>query len=774
MAARSRRKTRRRKTRAKSNTSRGWLRWILLPAVALCLGLMLYSLYLDQVVQVRFEGKRWSLPARVYARPLELYVGLAMRPETLKRELDTLGYERSRHPNRPGSYSYHKSRFLIRTRGFRFHDGREASRYLELKFADGRLETLRPAGGGEALDLLRLDPVLIDTIYPAHHEDRILVKRAEIPELLVRALLAVEDRDFLRHHGVNPLAIARALWRNLMAGRVVQGGSTLTQQLVKNFYLSSERSLLRKFNEAIMALALDRRYSKDAILEAYANEIYLGQDGKRSIHGFGLASRFYFNRDLHQLDLPRTALLIGMIKGPSYYNPRRHPKRAKKRRNLVLDLMAGEGVISKAEAERAKAASLGLGSKGGVPAGRYPAFMQLVRKQLQRDYQAADLNTEGLSIFTTLDPRLQSLSRQSVQRRLRLMEKSAKSKHLQAAVVVASADSGEVLALVGDRKAGYSGFNRALDAVRPIGSLVKPLVYLQALESGGYTPISLLRDEAVKLKGAKGQTWQPRNFDGKTHGRVPMFSALARSYNLASVNLGMELGLERVIRGLKRLGVERDMHPLPSLLLGSLSMTPLEVTQVYQGLAAAGFRAPLRAVRAVIDARGQRLKRYPLAVRQVADPTAVYQLGWMMQQVISQGTGGGLKSLLPPGLSLAGKTGTTNDYRDSWFAGYSADKLAVVWVGRDDNAPSGLTGASGAMRVWGDIMADGDSRSLQLAPPADIRLTWIDPAGGLLADQHCPGALQVPLVAGTEPSKKAACAGGGEDPVSNFFQRFFD
>ncbi len=752
---------------------RRWLRWLLLPVLALCLLGALYTLYLDQVVRVRFEGKRWSLPARVYARPLELFAGLRLDTGALQRELEILGYDRSRHPDRPGSYSYYKQRFLLRTRAFRFHDGQEASHYLELRFAAGRLKSLKQAAGGKNVDLVRLDPALIANIYPSHNEDRILVRRKGLPEMLVNTLLAVEDRDFLSHYGVSPLAILRALWSNLRAGRVVQGGSTLTQQLVKNFYLSSERSLLRKFNEALMALSLEYRYSKDAILEAYANEIYLGQDGRRAIHGFGLASRFYFNRSLAQLDLPRMALLVGMIKGPSYYNPRSHPERAKQRRNLVLDVLAQQGVITQVEVEHAKQAPLGVGQKGGGPAGRYPAFMQLVRKQLQRDYREEDLNSEGLSVFTTLDPRIQGLARRSINKRLQQMEKSPRSDKLQTAVVVAAADSGEVLALVGGRKAGYSGFNRALEAVRPIGSLIKPLYYLQALGSGRYTPVSQLRDRPITLKGRDGRPWTPGNFDGKSHGQVPMYQALMHSYNLASVDLGLELGLGRVVDGLRKLGVQREMRPLPSLLLGSLSMTPLEVTQVYQVLAAGGFRAPLRAVREVMDTRGKTLKRYPLAVRQVAEPAAVFQLGWMLEQVVVQGTGRGLKAQLPPGLTLAGKTGTTNDYRDSWFAGFSGDKVAAVWVGRDDNRPAGLTGASGAMQVWGDIMGKSDSRSLQSVPPEDVFMTWIDPASGHLADADCPGALQVPLLRGTQPVQQADCMRRG-DPVSNFFQRFFE
>lgn len=749
------------------------LRWLLLSLVGLTLAGVLYGIYLDQVVRVRFEGKRWSLPARVYARPMELYTGLRLKPATLRAELERLGYARVRHPDRPGAYSSYKGRFLIRSREFLFWDGVEPSRYLEVRFGQGRVLSLNQAATGAAVPLARLDAALIDSIYPAHREDRVLVKREQLPQRLVQTLLAVEDRQFYAHHGLDPWAILRALWSNLRAGRVVQGGSTLTQQLVKNFYLSNERSLRRKLNEAAMSLLLDVRYSKDAILEAYVNEIYLGQEGNRAIHGFGLASRFYFNRPLNELDLPRIALLVGMIKGPSYYNPRRHPQRARKRRDLVLDVLVDQGVIGTQQAKQAKAQGLNVTKKGARPAGRYPAFMQLVRRQLQRDYRAEDLSSEGLSIFTTLDPLIQRSSEQAVAKRLPQLEKSARSSQLEAAVVVAGVDNGEVLALVGGRRSGYSGFNRALEAVRPVGSLVKPLVYLEALDRPKrYQPVTLLRDEAVRLKGAGGRPWRPKNFDGKTHGQVPLFQALARSYNLATVNLGMDLGLDKVMRRLRKLGLERDVQALPSLLLGSLSLSPLELAQLYQPLAAGGFRTPLRAVLDVLNANGRPLNRYPLEVRQVANSKSVYLLDWSMQQVVQQGTGRKLGKILPTGLRVAGKTGTTNDFRDSWFAGFSGDKVAVVWVGRDDNRPAGLTGAGGALPIWGDIIGGTGSLSRDDSVPDGVQLHWVEPVSGRLVDAQCAGALRVPFIRGSEPRQRADCMAGDED-TSGFFQRFF-
>ncbi|MCB2261556.1 MAG: transglycosylase domain-containing protein [Candidatus Thiosymbion ectosymbiont of Robbea hypermnestra] len=343
-------------------------RWVLLLLVAAGLAGVVYGVYLDGAVRTKFEGKRWALPARVFARPLELYVGRPLSVETLVGELGRLGYRRVRSPNHAGTYARQGGHFLVHTRPFRFWDGSEPERVVALRLQDGRVTRLADADGAE-LALVRLDAVLIASIYPTHNEDRVLIRGAELPRLLVRTLLAVEDRSFFEHRGVDPWAIARALWRNLRAGGVVQGGSTLTQQLVKNFYLTDERTLARKLNEAAMALLLELHYGKAEILEAYANEIFLGQDGKRAIHGFGLASRFYFNRALDELGIAETALLVALIKGPSFYHPRRYPERARQRRNLIVDVLREQGVIDATQAAAAKRAPLGVSDQGGRATG---------------------------------------------------------------------------------------------------------------------------------------------------------------------------------------------------------------------------------------------------------------------------------------------------------------------------------------------------------------------------------------------------------------------
>ncbi|MBN2885291.1 MAG: penicillin-binding protein 1B [Chromatiaceae bacterium] len=693
---------------------------------ALALGF--YMVHLDRVVRGKFEGQRWALPARVWARPLELYAERRLSAAQFEAELRRLHYRALPDPQSPGTYRREGETFQVHTRAFRFWDGAEPARALRLRFAGERLVSLEDAAGGPAPALVRLDAMLIASIYPTHNEDRILVRRTELPELLVRTLFAVEDRSFERHIGVDPRGIARAAYANFVAGGVVEGASTLTQQLVKNFYLSADRTLERKLKEALMAILLERRYTKDEILEAYANEIYLGQDGSRAIHGFGLASRFYFNRSLDELGIPETALLVGLIQAPSSLDPRRRPASALRRRNLVLDVMARDGVITPAAAEQAKSAPLGVVEGGGRPAGDYPGFITLVRRQLQRDYRDEDLRSEGLNIFTTLDPLVQERVEASLPAQLAQLEKARgmRAETLEAAAVVTSVAQGEVLALAPGRDPGYAGFNRALDSVRSIGSLIKPVIYLSALaHPERYSLTTPIPDEAVSIPDGSGRRWEPKNYDRREHGPIALQDALARSLNLATVNLGLDLGLEEVAGNLRALGAQRGIRVVPAMLLGAVSLSPLEVAQIYQSIAAGGYRSPLRAIREVVDAEGRPLNRYPLAVERVVDPRAAYLTAWAMRRVVTQGTAAWLGGQLPEGLSLAGKTGTTDELRDSWFAGFSGDKVAVVWVGRDDYKPMGLTGSSGALRLWGDIMLNLEQEPLASFVPDGLIMAEI-------------------------------------------------
>lgn len=739
-----------------------WRRWLLLGGVSLLLATILYTLYLDRIVQARFEGQRWAIPAAVYGRPLALYPGARMTGEQLRGVLDGLGYRRLKHPDQPGSYSAYRGRILLRTRPFQFPDIARGSDYLEVVLGEQGIETLKRAGSGDPIGHYRLEPRLIGSLTSAHGEDRILLRRSDLPDPLVSGLIAVEDHNFERHFGIDPLAIGRALVANIRATRVVQGGSTLTQQLVKNFFLTSERTLWRKFNEVLMALILEWRYSKDEILEAYANEIYLGQAGGKAVHGFALASHFYFNRPLQELDLSRTALLIALVRGPSAYDPRHNPELALKRRNLVLDLMGERGVIDRDAAQRAKSLSLGT-EAGSLQASGTPAFMDLVRRQLQRDYREEDLNREGLRIFSTLEPWAQQQAEAVLSQRLAVLEQARKLAKgvLQGALTLVEVETGEVTALVGDRNPRFAGFNRALDAVRPVGSLIKPAVYLSALsQPKRFNLMSTLTDKSIRLRGANGEIWAPSNYDNQEHGSVSLQQGLVKSLNLATVRLGLEVGLQPVISNLRALGIQRPLDAYPSILLGAVALSPLEMTQMYQTLANGGYQATLKAIREVTDASGRQLSRYPLAIKPAVDTRAVYLLRHALQEVTRSGTAQALRWLLPPGGQVAGKTGTTDKLRDSWFAGFDRQRVGVVWVGRDDNGPMGLTGSAGAMRIWADLMDRVGVTPLEKRPPMGVELVAIDPKTGLLGE-GCEGARPTPFFKGSEPDRTAPCARRG-------------
>ncbi len=644
--------------------------------------------------------------------------------------------------------------FEVMTRDFAFWDGAEPARKVRLTFAGDILVDVVSLDGQEAPGLLRLDPPEIAGIYPSRYEDRILLNGKELPPALVDALLAVEDRSFFEHAGINPKGIFRAMVVNLRAGRTVQGGSTVTQQLVKNLFLSNERSVKRKVNEILMAILIDARYGKDDILEAYSNAIYLGQDGSRAIHGFGLASQFFFGKALEDLDLHQIALLVGMIQGPSLYDPRKHPDNALERRALVLNVMVEQNLISAEDAAIAKAMPLDVTPKAASGITAYPAFLELVQRQLRQYYKSEDLVSEGLRVFTTLDPRVQATVENTLANSLPPLEKNQpKARPLQGAAVVADTQTGQVLAMVGDREPKTIGFNRALDAKRLAGSLIKPVTYLTALEQPDrYTLMTLLNDSPLVYTSG-GQRWTPGNYDKRYHGRVTLRDALARSYNIPAVRVGLDVDVIKVVEMLHRLGFERELKPYPSLLLGALEASPFEIAQVYATIASGGFRIPLRAIREVTNTGGQSLQHYAMDVVKAVEPGPAYLITNAMQQVVKAGTASAMKSKLSPDLNIAGKTGTTDDYRDSWFAGFSGDRLTVVWLGRDDNKPTGLSGASGALRVWMDLMAGLKLEPLDAPPPSDIEEIWVEPHGGLRVSEGCRRGQPVPFW--SVPDRKA-------------------
>lgn len=778
----SNRKSPRRSSPSQSSpTDSRWRRWRWRVLQACLLGLAVlvaWMFYLNAVVRERFEGQRFTIPARVYSEAQELYAGAPLSADQAQVLLEQLGYRSSERIDQPGRYQRSGQTLRVHTRGFNFWDEVEPARILVLDFSADSLQSVRDVSNQSVL-LARLDPLFIGQIYPGNREDRLLMPLQVMPPTLVAGLIVVEDRHFFEHHGVSITGIARALWANLTSGSIAQGGSTLTQQLVKNLYLSPEQTLWRKGNEALMALLMEWHYDKATILEAYLNEVYIGQQGQRSVNGFGLGAQFFFGTPLPALDLHQQALLVGLIKGPSYYNPRRNPERALERRNLVLRLWYENGIIEQPDYQQAISQPLDISTAPGQAS--YPAFMDLVRRQLAEGYRKEDLLAEGLTVFTTLNPLAQNGLEQAVERRLPAIESAAgPGESLETAALVTRPSTGDVLAMLGGRRPEVAGFNRALDARRPVGSLMKPAVYLAALEQG-YTLATPVSDAEVTVSGADGKLWQPRNYDKQSHASPLLIDALANSYNQATARLGMEVGLANVFDVIDRLGIDETPPPVPAVMLGAHGLSPYQVAQFYQTISGNGFYTPLNAIRAVVHPQQGVLQRFDLSVEQRFDPEQVFLLQDALHQVTLTGTARSLQWRLPQNWWLAGKTGTTDDNRDAWFAGYSGDRQAVVWVGRDNNAPTALTGSSGALPIWAELMAELAPLQERRGQPARVEYLPVNQTGAVVP-ARCEGARLLPFIKGTEPESQRRCnaEGPGTDPNApaeekpSIWQRLFN
>jgi penicillin-binding protein 1B len=735
--------------------------WRTLRTAALAVALLAagFTLYLDIRVRSEFEGRRFALPARIYARPLELHAGLRISPASIAEELRLAGYREAPREGESGWFARHGDGVEIALRPFVFWDGPQPGQRVRVAFESGAVASVQD-GQGRELPLVRLEPVPIGGIYPAGNEDRVLVRLNEVPKHLVQALLATEDRNFFFHHGFDLRGIARAAV-SYVRGNGLQGGSTVTQQLVKNFFLSPERTLRRKVTEFFMAVLLELHYDKNEILETYLNEIYLGQDRDRAIHGVGLASLHYFGKTVEHLTLAESALLVAMVKGPAVYDPYRHPQRALERRNRVLREARDQGYATNEEYAAARVSGLGVKPKSSLGTSPHPAFLDLVHRQLRRDYDETDLRSEGLRVFTTLDPRVQAAAERVLERRLAQYDRDKRfgPPGLEGAIIVTDSQTGEVQALVGGRDARFRGFNRVLDAARPVGSLLKPVIYLTALaEPSRYTLVTPIDDGPFVWKSRGAPDWEPQNYDRVFHGTVQLRTALAQSYNAATARLGTEIGVERVLATAKRLGIERRLKPFAATLLGAVELSPLEVAQMYQTIASAGFRAPLRSIREVTTQDGRPLKPYSLEVEQAIPAVPTYLLTVAMQGIVREGTAQSLANWLPPESAVAGKTGTTDEQRDAWFAGFTGDRLAVVWVGYDDNRAARLSGAATALPIWGELMSGLGPEPLTPPRPDGIEPVLIDSETGLRADVFCPGALELPFAQGSAPMERAPCA----------------
>jgi penicillin-binding protein 1B len=729
-----------------------------------------YVIYVDAQVKQRFEGSKWQVPAQIFARPLTLHVKQEITIDEVNDELALLGYRKVPAALDTGEYQIYANQLRIKRRAFHFPIDSESGSFeperdIRITWQGARVEKIEYLLGKGAkptakkVALTRLEPWLVSRLVSGLDEDRMLVSNGDIPELLQKALVIVEDRDFYKHHGIAPTSIVRAFFANAVAGRAVQGGSTLTQQLAKNFFLTQERSYIRKAKEAVMAVVIDARYSKQEIINAYINEVFLGQNGAVAVHGFGLASHFYFDKPLGELSVPEIATLVGLVKGPSYYSPSRQPARAQERRNIVLRLLFEANEIESNEYAAFVASPLKTASSESLASGKHPAFMDKVRDELDMLVMSRSERVSGVKVYTTLDINVQRRAEAALKEKVQNIGKKRKQPSLEAAMVVSDVKTGGIRAIVGGKNTSFSGFNRALNAYRPIGSLVKPAVYLSALEDPeNYNLATMLEDTPVKMKSTGGKFWEPLNADKKFRGKVSLIEALTKSYNVPSVKLGMAIGLDEVAYTLNRLGIEKDITLVPALTLGAIDLSPLQVNQMYQTIANNGVLNKLHSLTAVSSYEDELIYIRDVESEIRADESATYLINYALHKVTLEGTASAVRHAFP-NVNMAGKTGTTNDYRDSWFAGFDRNLVTSVWMGADDNVPINLSGASGAMQVFIAFQQKQSPKNLSRRFPEGLGIAHFDAKSGALSAPGCGEILSVPAILSALPISTETCNG---------------
>jgi len=717
------------------------------------------------IVERRLKSERWMVPSRLYTRPMALRPGLVLAPETLVKILNGLKYEQKSHvPPAPGEFVVREGVIVLTPRP----NPDAAGEPVAVTFEKDRLKEMRGLATKKPYPRQVLEPALITYLFDESREKRRFVSYQELPDHLIKAVLAIEDRRFFSHPGLDPFRIVGAAIRNIRAESFIQGGSTITQQLVKNFFLTPERTFKRKAQEALLAFVLERRADKKDILELYLNEIYLGQIGSFSINGVGEAARMYFHKDVGNLSLVESALLAGMIQSPNPYNPYRHQKRALDRRNQVLRSMREAEFIEPATAEAAMAQPLRV-EPPTLDSAEAPYFVDLVKSQLSERYDSKDLTTQNLSIHTSLDLHLQGLAQAALSSGLERVQGMLKKKDrekgpVQGCLIVIEPRSGAIVALVGGRSYGSSQYNRVTQARRQPGSTFKPFVYLTAFEAvfddpalPPITPATVVED-APAVFFYEDKEYIPQNYEDKFLGYVTLRAALANSLNVATVKVAEMVGYDRVADlWTRKLGLGDSIKGYPAVALGSFEATPMEIATAYNVLANGGLKVDPVAVLRVTDEKGQTLEqhRQPAPLRVVHEESA-FLVTHMLRSAINEGTAGSVRG---QGFKLdaAGKTGTTNDMRDAWFAGYTPDLLCVVWVGFDDNTPINLPGSRAALPIWIDFMKNalaGQKDHPFTVPAENVVFVEIDKQTGLLAGPSCPKVFNEAFIAGTEPRER--------------------
>lgn len=700
-----------------------------------------YGGYLDWQIRSKMDGQIWHLPAEVYSRLESVKIADNLTFDEVIQILLDNEYRQTTMVAAPGDFKLEDDSIVVLRRAFPFPDKAEPQRVLRLRFSNNKLSRIEDLVTVKTVDEFRLAPKLI-AMLQSDNEDRLAIPLQNYPRLLIDTLILTEDRRFYEHNGINPVGILRALIANIRAGQTVQGGSTLTQQLVKNLFLSRERTITRKANEALMSLVLDWRYDKNRILETYLNEIYLGQNGDTQIHGFELASQFYFGRSIREISLDQIALLVGMVKGPSLYNPWRNPQNALERRNIVLKLMLEHKMIGDELYQLLSQRPLGVQKKGQISR-KYPAFIQTLQADLRRELGEHKISSLlGARIFSTMDLKQQAQAENAVVNTVSKLQLKTKNPHLEGAMIITDYRTGEIRAVVGGLQTQYAGFNRALMAKRQIGSLVKPSIYLTALSNPEQfrlnTPIN---NQPITINDKGSPPWQPRNYDKKYSGSVMLMDALARSLNIPTVNIGMKVGLSKVIDTQKAMGWDNvEIPKVPAMLLGSYTISPYDVTKLYQTLANQGGRIALTTVDSIADRQGNLIFQHDKSAKQVVPQEAAFQTLFAMQQTVERGTARSLQKDYAD-LHLVGKTGTTNESRDTWFVGIDGKNISTVWLGRDDNGETKLTGASGALQIYKDYLNRTNIEKLTITPPTTVKWVGINQYG----DWDCESYRTIPV-----------------------------
>lgn len=770
------------KKRAKGSWRRRWLVRLALVALLALIPASLYVAYLGREISRTFEGLLWTFPTRVYSAPLQVRLGAAMGPARIRTHLDLGLYAKvSAEPATPGQYRSTGNGLEIFVREFAAADRQWPKRRIKVQFRDGRVALIQDIDTDRSLAQIDLEPVPVAYLYGESHEERTILPLSAYPKSLTDAILAAEDQRFYAHHGVDPIGILRALFEDIRSGSLAQGGSTITQQTVKNIYLTRERKFGRKLKEALMAVILEARYPKDRILEVYMNEVYLGQRGGTAICGFGEASRFYFSKEAADLDIAESAMLAGVIRAPSATNPIAHPDRAAVRKNAVIQQMLDMGRLTPEQAKRATATMPAI-AKGGTSGPRARYFSDEVRREIEAEIPEAQRTSDGLRIITTLDPWLQKRAESAIEQGLARLEKDRpglvrkRGGPIEACLIALRPGTGEILALVGGRDYGESQFNRITQAQRQPGSLFKPFVYATGFEKGRedtgepFTPATVLEDEPLSLQIA-GKEWTPQNYDEEFRGRVTARQALEGSLNVPTVRAALAIGVERIVEVGQAAGMGKDLKAYPSIALGAQEVVPMDAAAAFATFASGGRRPRPYAVTSISDAQGKLLASGAPQATTVLSPQAAYLTLDLLRGVIDRGTAAALREHGLTG-DFAGKTGTTNDKRDAWFVGFRPDLLVLVWVGFDDGSETHMTGAQGALPIWEGFMRGAGEFGTELTfdRPGGIVLASIDPTTGGLATDRCPEAIDEIFIDGQLP---AECPDHVEGPLKRFWRRLF-